>query len=154
MAVFVRTKGEWSIESVGKGIVVLGPWGYPPDVRIGPRRTGIELRMKKQGQGVATTLVSILVPSKGEVREALRTEIADSDEGMCQDNATVPCYRRQRVIKFVRGEDREYDQVVVTLSGTSKEAPFKAIAASEVEHRRFFNGKYVLTPNKGDANGS
>jgi hypothetical protein len=152
MAVFVQTKNEWSIESVGKGIVVFGQWGNPPDVRavrIGPRRIGIELTMTFQGQGESTTLVSILAPWKGEVREALRTEIADSDEGMCEDGATLPCYRRQRIIKFVKGADPEYDEVVVTLSGTTltKEAPYKAIAVSEVQRGHWSEGKYVFPPS-------
>jgi hypothetical protein len=151
MAVFVRAKSEWSVESVGKAIVVFGQWGYPPDarsLRIGPGRIGIELRFTHKGQGETTTLISILVPWKGEVREALSTEIADDDQGMCQDAGTLPCYHRRRNIKFVKAADPDYDEVLLTLSGTTltKDAPYKAIDANELQHGHFVEGKYVLTP--------
>lgn len=150
-AAFVRAKNEWSLESVGKGVVVFGQWGSPPDVRvvrIGPRHQGIELTSTYSGQGEITTWASILVPWKGDIREALNTEIGGAYDD-CHDVGTAPCYRHQRKIKFVKGTNPEYDDVVLTRSGTTltKEAPYKAIDASEVQCGHFFDGKYVLIPS-------
>jgi len=97
MAVFVRTNSEWSIDSVGRGVVVFGQWGHPPHVRVvrvGPHRPGIELRTTYTGQGETTTWASILAPWKGEIREALNIEIASAYDD-CRDGGATPWYRHR-----------------------------------------------------------
>lgn len=123
MTAFVRANNTWNIQSLNKGVVVSGEWGDPPDariLRIGERRVGIELRDAFQCAGEASVYVSILVPWKGEVREALSTEIGDDDHGTCGDG-DLPCYRNGRKITFVKGADPEYNDIIVTLSGTAQE---------------------------------
>jgi hypothetical protein len=151
MAVFGRTKNGWIIESSNKGVVVFGQWGEPPDARvvhIGQGHVGIELRITTQGQGETTTVVSFLIPWKGEITEALCTELADDDRGICGDEGMLPCYKNRRNITFVKGAEAGYDDLVLTLSGTvlTKKPPFKAVKLNQVERRRFSEGKYVIAP--------
>jgi hypothetical protein len=152
MAVFGRTNEGWSIESSNNGMVVFGQWGNPPDarlLRIGQGHVGIELRITTQGQGETTTVISFLVPWKGEITEALRTEVADDDGGICGDGGMLPCYKNRRKITFVKGAEAGYDDLVLTLSGTvlTKEPPFKTVMLNQVERRKFSEGKYVIAPH-------
>ena len=107
---------------------------------------GIELRTTYTGQGETTTWASILAPWKGEIREALNIEIASAYDD-CRDGGATPCYRHRRIIKFVKGADPAYEDIVLTRSGTmlTKDAPLKAIDANEVKRGHFFEGKYVFT---------
>lgn len=62
--------------------------------------------------------MSILVPWKGEVRKALSTEIEDDHHGTCGDG-DLTCYRDRREITLVKGADPEYNDIIVTLSGSA-----------------------------------
>jgi hypothetical protein len=147
VAAFVQTLGHWTIESSTKSPVFFGDWGQPPSARllpIGPHHVGVELQFTGGGQGVYATVVSILVPWKGDVREALTTAIAGGNGGGCGEDLP-PCYENKRNIAFVKGADPDYDDIVLTLSGTdmSNRPPFDIVEVNGTERRKLSDGRYI-----------
>ena len=115
--------------SSAKRAVFSGQWGLPPDapiVPIGSDHVGVRL------EGLATLggfsrYVSILVPWNGEIRAAFDTIIAESNGQVCgEEEGMQPCVGTQKKIAFVQGANPNYDDLVVTLSGTaiSEKPPF------------------------------
>jgi Bacterial Ig-like domain (group 2) len=152
MAAFARTSASWVVESSTKSALFSGQWGEPPGahiLRIGPEHIGVKL----EGQGAFSTYVSILVPWSGEIREAFGTIIAEGNGAVCGDEEGMqPCVGTQKSIAFVKGSNSDYDDIVLTLSGTtlSEKPPYKVVQASGIERRTFSDGKYVLAVSTPD----
>lgn len=144
-AVFVKSGGAWRIESSSTAILVDGNSGYPPDARlieIGPQRMGIELKDTYVGQGSTTTFIAMLIPWHGEIRDAIEVIIGDDDLGECRKG--VDCYKTRRQVRLVRGANPDYDDVVVTTSGTERDEKRGAVVRVRgVETWRFSEGKYL-----------
>jgi len=152
MAIFVKTSAGWVIESSTKTAIFHGEWGKPPSahiLRIGSDRVGVELVLPG-----FYTYDSILVPWKGEIRQAFGEIIAEGNGQVCSDEdidyddeslKPQPCVRTQKEISFVKGANPDYDDMVLTLSGTtlSEQRPYKITEVSETERRVFSDGKYV-----------
>ena len=148
MAAFIRTGGSWAIESSTKTAVFSGQWGKPPDahiLRIGSDHVGVKLETAFTGQGAFTINVSILVPWRGEIREAFDAIVAEGNGGGCGEEGMLPCVESHRDITFVKSTNPGYDEIVVTLSGTklSEKPPYKVVEVSATEHEQFSDGKYV-----------
>jgi len=149
-AVFAKKDGAWTVEARDLDSTIAGGWGRPPEarlLRIGPRKKGVELKVGGGGQGVTVVGVSILVPWNGSVSEALVQVISDDNGGYCgNEEGMMPCYSTHTSIGFVKGENTEYDDVIVKTAGTrlSKSAPYKAEKVDETERRVLRNGKYAL----------
>jgi len=71
-----------------------------------------------------------LVPWNGEIREAFDTIIAEGNGQVCgeedEEEGMQPCVGTQKNIAFAQGANPNYDDLVVTLSGTalSEKPPF------------------------------
>ena len=146
-AVFVPGSNGWQLESVGRAAVVLGDFGKPPDAQlaqIGPQHHGFLLRVTSK-LAKTTTYEVLLVPWKGNVQEAMQAVTADNTQDDC--GGAYPCYGYQRDLKFVPGANSEYDDIVLTLSGTdmSDKAPYNLHKVSGTDRMHFQEGKYVDT---------
>lgn len=150
VAAFFRTRAGWSVESLNEAVVVNGAWGHPADatiIRIGPDHAGIELRHSDMHFGESTVEVSILVKWKNAITEAFSAEVSDDNTGNC-GAGMPPCYFRRGKIHYVKGADSEYDDIILTRSGTAptSDSPPKIMKVNSIERWTFSDGKYVLQP--------
>ncbi len=150
-AVFVPGNNGWQLESVSRAAIVFGDFGKPPEaqlVQVGPQHHAFLLRYTTT-LAKTTTYEALLVPSKENVRDAMQWVAKDSNQDDC--GGAYPCFGYQRDLKFVPGANSEFDDIVLTLSGTdmTQKPPFSLHKASGVERLRFENGKYVEFENSG-----
>lgn len=152
-AVFVPGNNGWQLESVNRAAIVFGDFGKPPEaqlVNIGPQLHGFLLRYTTS-VSKTTTYEALLVPIKANVQDAMQWVAEDTNEGDC--GGAYPCFGYQRDLKFVHGANADYDDILLTLSGTdmAQKAPFNLHKVSGVERLRFENGKYVESQKSGQA---
>jgi Bacterial Ig-like domain (group 2) len=144
MAVFVKTNAGWVVESSTKTAVFSGAWGKPPDahiLRIGPDHFGVELQVSG-----FSTYASILVPWNGEIRQAFGEMIGEGNGQVCGgEEGMQPCVRSEERITFQKGANPEYDDMLLTLSGTAltEHPPYKIIELTGTQRRVLSDGKYV-----------
>jgi hypothetical protein len=149
MAVFIHGNDGWVVESSTKTAVFDGEYGEPPTdvhiVRLGPNHFGVELAVSSTHQGVGTHAVSILVPWNGDIRRAFQDITGEGNGGGCGEEGMLPCVSFEKTIDFVRGANPDYDDMVLTLSGTklSDGPPSKVVAVTGTERRIFSDGKYI-----------
>jgi hypothetical protein len=154
MAAFVQTSSGWVVESRTKTALFSGQWGKPPEqasiARIGPEHVGVKL----EGLCAFCRYVSILVPWKGEIREAFAEIVAEGNGQVCSDEdgddggdgmKPQPCVGTEKTLSFVKGANPDYDDIVLTLSGTTLSAkpPYKVVEVSGTERKMFSEGKYI-----------
>ncbi len=147
MATFVRGEGGWKRESLGRDVTLYGQFGGPPDaklVQIGQNRMGVELSMIYGGQDEFTDTVSLLVPWAGKVTRAFFATTSDRFDG-CETGSSVPCYSYSRKLEFVPGENPDYFDILLILSGTevTDSEPIRKIPVTGTERWRFSQGKYT-----------
>jgi hypothetical protein len=151
-AVFVPGSDGWKPESIGRAVIAYGDFGKAPEanlVEVGPQSHAFLLRVTSS-QERTTTGEALLVPWNGTVQEALRTIVADSNEGNC--GGAYPCYSNHRELKFIPGSDPQHSDIVLTLTGTDlpRNPPYKLRPVSGTERLRFQDGKYVHLEHQGD----
>jgi hypothetical protein len=151
-AVLVPGEGGWKIESIGRAVLAFGDYGKPPEaqlVQIGPQNYGFLLRVTSS-QEKTTTAEALLVPWQQSVEEAMRTVVADTNQGDC--GGAYPCFGNWRALKFAPGTNPDYYDISLTLSGTDMSAkpPYRIQKVSGAERLRFENGKYVHVERSGD----
>jgi hypothetical protein len=151
-AVFIRDSEGWKPESIGRGILAYGDFGKPPEgslIEIGPQTHAFLLRVTSV-QERTTTGEALLVPWKGAVQEAMRTVVADSNQGNC--GGAYPCYSNTRELKLVTGTDPQYSDIVLTLTGTDMPTspPYKLRPVSGTDRLHFQDGKYVHVERQSD----
>lgn len=145
-AIFAKNGTSWTVESSNKEFDVLGNWGGPPQaeiVRVGPQRSGFELKPGNTNQGETVGSVMILLAWKGGIHtvfsaETLSTETSDCGDGMgnCRDKSAE--------ITFVRGENADYDDILLTISGTElNDKTGKDEKVRRVQNWKFVEGKYA-----------
>jgi len=150
-AVFVPSSNGWQLESVGRAAIVFGDFGKPPEaqlVQVGPQHHAFLLR-STTNQAKTTTSQALLVPWNGNVHDAMQWVAAHSNQDDC--GGAYPCFGYQRDLKFVPAPNSEYDDIVLTLSGTdmAQKAPFHLHKVSGTERLRFQDGKYVQVEKTG-----
>jgi len=154
MVVLVRSNGGWVVESSTKAPVNGGEYGEPSIdahiVRIGPDRFGVELKGSSTHQGNGTSYVSILAPWKGKIHEAFTDITGEANVDCGEEKGMLPCVSFVKTIEFVRGANPDYDDMILTLSGTklSDARPYKAVAIEGTERRIFADGKYIRVAPK------
>ncbi len=151
-AVFTPSPAGWKPESLGRAVLTFGDFGKPPEARllqIGPHAHAFLLKVTSM-QERTTVAESLLVPWKGAVQEAMRTVVADSNQGSC--GGAYPCFSNQRELQFVPGSDSQYNDIVLTLSGTDlpQNPPYKIRRVTGSERLQFQDGKYVHVERQGD----
>ena len=149
MVVLVRSNGAWLVESSTKAPVDDGEYGEPSIdahiLRIGPDRFGVELKGSSTHQGAGARYVSILVPWNSEIREAFADITGEANVDCGEEKGMLPCVSFEKTIEFVRGANPDYNDMILTLSGTklSDAQPYKAVAIKGTERRIFADGKYI-----------
>jgi len=144
-AIFAKKGGAWAVESAEKAYDVLGNWGGPPQaaiVRAGPDRGAIELTPANTKQGGTEASTVILLPWKGEIREAFSAETESTEASDCGDGNQ--CADKTGEVSFARGANPDYDDIVLTIAGTETSAKTgKEVKVQRVQKWKFSDGKYV-----------
>jgi hypothetical protein len=151
-AVFTPGPEGWKPESIGRAVLTFGDFGRPPEaslLEIGPQAHAFLLRVTSV-QERTTVAEALLVPWKGGVQEAMRTVVADSNQGNC--GGAYPCFSNQRELQLMRGSDPQHNDIVLTLSGTDlpQNPPYKLHPVSGTERLQFHDGKYIHVERQGD----
>ena len=151
-AVFTPGTEGWKPESIGRAVLTFGDFGKPPEpslMKIGPQARAFLLRVTSV-QERTTVAEALLVPWKGVVQEAMRTVVADSNQGNC--GGAYPCFSNERELQLVPGADPQYNDIVLTLTGTDlpQNPPYKLRRVSGSERLQFHDGKYVHVERQGD----
>ncbi len=155
-AVFVHDGQHWKVESSRTVITQGGGFGYPPKdfrvLQVGPRRIGIEMTDRYEGQGEATKAITILVPWNGKVNEALRFITHDDDRGACGLPGGLPCYSNQKGFLVAATKNKDYFDIALNLSGTdmTNGLPYKQRIVHGTELFEWTEGFYKLKTRTGD----
>ena len=176
MAVFTRRLNTWLLEDENDAVDLAGGNGKPPGVKLvtlGNDLHGIRLESHTEAVDFSSASVSILVPWQEDVVRAFSQETAYTNRDACGPASPLqdPCYAWQRADALVEVPGQDYDDLVLTGSGTQPppdiEAPPKvtparrvhgkqppepppvpaAIPYTSVERLRFNDGKYVPLPD-------
>ena len=152
---FSAEKSGWTLTASSKAATIFGQWGHPADaslIRIGPDRHGVKLEETVSGQGENTVIMAMLVPWDKAFETALQAWIGDDDSGTCGPGGDFPCYANRKKLKFVKGGNPDYFDIVLTLNGTdvTETGPFRIRRVSGVERLRFTHGKYFRLFRTGD----
>jgi hypothetical protein len=175
MAVFTRRLNTWLLEDANDAVDLAGSNGQPPSIKVvtlGTDLHGIRLESHTEADDFASSSVSILVPWQEDVVRAFSEDTAYTNRDACGPESPMrdPCYAWQRTDAFVDVPGQDYDDLVLTGSGTQpppdldtspRARPTKlshgkqgagpaavpaALPYRSVEHLRFREGKYVPMP--------
>jgi hypothetical protein len=175
MAVFTRRMNTWLLEDENDAVDLAGSNGRPPSVKLvtlGTDLHGIRLESHTQAADFASTSMSLLIPWQEDVVRPFAGETAYSNRDVCGPESPLrePCYAWQRADTLVPIPGQDYDDLVLTGSGTQpppeadvakaakptrvrgKHKPEPptvpaAIPYTSVERLRFRDGKYVPLPD-------
>lgn len=175
MAVFTRRLNTWLLEDENDAVDLAGSRGLPPSIKLvtlGTDLHGIRLESHTEASDFSSTTMSLLVPWQEDVVRAFTGEIAYSNRNACGPDSPLrdPCYARQRTDTFEAVPGQDYEDLVLTGSGTQpppetesrkpakstrsrgKQQPEPptipaAIPYTSVERLRFRDGKYVPLPD-------
>ena len=173
MAVFTRRMNTWLLEDENDAVDLAGSNGRPPSVKLvtlGTDLHGIRLESHTQAADFASTSMSLLIPWQEDVVRPFTGETAYSNRDVCGPESPLrePCYAWQRADTLVAIPGQDYDDLVLTGSGTQPppdatkaEKPTRvrgkhkpepptvpaAIPYTSVERLRFRDGKYVPLPD-------
>jgi len=159
MAVFSQEGMQWRLVDSSRAVTISGGWGKPSTdvrvVRIGPKRSAVEITDIWTGQGETTKELQLLIPWNGTVNVGLERIIADDNKGLCGPDGDQACYANHRTVNFVHEGIANLYSLQLKLTGT--DLPDSSAAASAparmvrgVEMLRFDNGKYVQVWRRGD----
>jgi hypothetical protein len=175
MAIFTRRLNTWLLEDENEAVDLAGGNGRPPAVKLvtlGTDVHGIRLESHIEASDFSTSSISLLVPWQEDVLRAFTGETGYSNGGACGPDSPLrePCYAWQRVDTLVPVPSQDYDDLVLTGSGTQpppetesakaakptrahgrqKPQPLpvpSAIPYTSVERLRFRDGRYVPLPD-------
>ena len=175
MALFTRRMNTWLLEDENDAVDLAGSNGRPPSIKLvtlGTDLHGIRLESHTLAADFASSGMSLLIPWQEDVVRAFTGETAYSNRDACGPEAPLrdPCYAWQRADTLVPVPGQDYDDLVLTGSGTQpppeanaakvtkptrvrgKHKPEPpavpaAIPYTSVERLRFRDGKYVPLPD-------
>jgi hypothetical protein len=180
MAVFTRRLNTWLLEDSNNAVDLAGSRGLPPAIKLitlGNDLHGIRLESHTEADDFSSSSISLLVPWQEDVVRAFTGETAYSNRNACGPESPMrdPCYAWQRADTLEPVPGQDYDDLVLTGSGTQpppdldtrpKVKPAKiahgkqppqppppptAIPYTSVERLRFRDGKYVPLPDTDTA---
>jgi hypothetical protein len=175
MAVFTRRLNTWLLEEENDAVDLAGGNGRPPSIKLvtlGTDLHGLRLESHTQADDFASTSISFLVPWQEDVVRAFAGETAYSNRNACGPESALrdPCFAWQRADTLVPVPGQDYDDLVLTGSGTQPPPEIEsgkaakptrvhgrqkpeppavpaAIPYTSVERLRFRDGKYVPLPD-------
>jgi hypothetical protein len=175
MAVFTRRLNTWLLEDENDAVDLAGSNGRPPSIKLvtlGTDLHGVRLESHTQADDFSSTSMSLLVPWQEDVVRTFTGETAYSNRDACGPPSPLrePCYAWQRADTLVPVPGQEYDDLVLTGSGTRPPLEIEsakavkptrvhgrqkaepppvpaAIPYTSVERLRFRDGKYVPLPD-------
>ncbi len=178
MAVFTRRLNTWLLEDENDAVDLAGSRGLPPSIKLvtlGTDLHGIRLESHTEASDFSSTTLSLLVPWQEDVVRAFTGETAYSNRNACGPDSPLrdPCYAWQRTDTLAPVPGQDYDDLVLTGSGTQpppdvatppKTSPASltrgrrkqkpeppaipvAIPYTSVERLRFRDGTYLPLPD-------
>ncbi|HEY1965466.1 MAG TPA: hypothetical protein VGG59_11070 [Acidobacteriaceae bacterium] len=175
MAVFTRRLNTWLLEDENDAVDLAGSRGLPPSMKLvslGTDLHGVRLESHTEANDFASSSMSLLVPWQEDVMRAFTGETAYSNRGACGPDSPLrdPCYAWQRADALVPVPGQDYNDLVLTGSGTQlppesdstkavkparvrgKHQPEPpsvpaAIPYTSVERLRFRDGRYLPLPD-------
>lgn len=166
MAVFTRRLNTWVLESENEAVDLRGSRGLPPAVRmvdLGGGLHGVRLESQVVTSDESSTSMSLLVPWQDDVERAFAGETAYSNNPACGPASPLrdPCYSWRRTDSFADVPGQDYDDLVLTGSGTQPAPPPPAsskrkqaeppapavVPYTAVERLRFREGQYEPLPD-------
>lgn len=148
LAVFEKSGASWKVAASEKPDIIFGQYGNPPTAQLfqfGQRHSGIQLSDTDGGQGVVDTQVMLMVSWNGGFSPAWSGLVSSDDSMYCGPQATSPCYGYKVDLKFEKGANPEYDDLIATTTGTdlTDDATPVIKNVAGVQHLHFADGKYV-----------
>jgi hypothetical protein len=176
MAVFTLRLNTWVLESENEAVDMAGSRGLPPSFRLvtlGTELHGVRSEAHVEASDFSSARMSMLVPWQDDISRAFAGETAYSNRGACgpQSPLQEPCYAWERKDALVEVPGQDYDDLVLTGSGTipapqpklQTQGPAKVAARrgkaappqpppavipySAVERLRFRDAEYVPLPD-------
>ena len=177
MAVFTRRLNTWLLEDENDAVDLAGSRGLPPSIKLvtlGTDLHGIRLESHTEASDFSSSSMSLLVPWQEDVVRAFTGETAYSNRNACGPDSPLrdPCYAWQRTDTVVAVPGQDYDDLVLTGSGTqpppetnmppklvrghgkqkpAPPPPPAAIPYTSVERLRFRDGRYIPIPGTDTA---
>lgn len=141
MAVFTRRLNAWLLEDANDAVDLAGGNGKPPAaklVTLGTDLHGIRLESHTNADDFSSTRLSILVPWQEDITRAFSEETAYTNRDACgpQNPLRDPCYSWQRTDSFASIPGQDYDDLVLTGSGTQPPPHLDAAELTLVRHTR------------------
>jgi hypothetical protein len=148
VAVFVKAGDSWKVVASEKTDLIFGQYAVPGTAQLfqfGPHHTGIQLSDTDGGQGVMDTQVILLVAWNGGFSQAWSGLVSSDDSMYCGPQTVSPCFGYKVDLKFEKGSNPEYDDLIATTSGTdlTDATPPVLKNVAGVQHLHFADGKYV-----------
>jgi hypothetical protein len=127
MAVFTLRLNTWVLESENEAVDMAGSGGLPPSFRLvtlGTDLHGVRSEAHVEASDFSSARMSLLVPWQDDISRAFAGETAYSNRNACGPESPTrePCYAWQRKDALVEVPGQDYDDLVLTGSGT-KPAP-------------------------------
>jgi hypothetical protein len=176
MAVFTRRLNTWLLEDANDAVDLAGSNGQSPSIKLvtlGTDLHGIRLESHTEANDFASSSLSILVPWQEDVVRAFSEDTAYTNREACGPESPMrdPCYAWRRTEAFVDVPGQDYDDLVLTGSGTQPPPDLDTLARSKlhgkkgtgttavpatlpyrsVERLRFRDGKYAPMPDTDTA---
>ena len=123
MAVFTLRLNTWVLESENQAVDIAGSRGLPPSFRLvtlGTELHGVRSEAHVEASDFSSARISLLVPWQDDISRSFAGEIAYSNRNACGPESPMlePCYAWQRNDALVSVPGQDYDDLVLTGSGT------------------------------------
>lgn len=100
------------------------------------------------------TWTTLLIPVNGDVKEVFSAQIAADDKGACGPGPEdeIACYSSKMSLRFVRGNNPDYDDIELRLSGTDRVPgkPYRKRSVSGFQRLAFKDTRYITIEKQGD----
>jgi hypothetical protein len=163
MYLLTATGGQWHADASSVNVTRAGGWGEPPsgirEISVGLHHAGIEIPDAWQGGGETSKAIQNLTFWQNKPSLSILASTGDDNLGNCASTpadalppwSLPPCYRWKKTLTFVKRPSSDFDDIVLTLSGTNLDDSSKLHQVSGIQMFRYKNGKYVLFSQHGSA---
>lgn len=160
VAMFSKAGGALQLEAAMPYLDTLGSWGRPEKaepVQVGPTRHGLIFHLAGGRGGYWTERWILVVPHQNSFVRLDVDDTAGNNDGTCNRKADDPirptdkeedirvCYEYASTLKFTRGRNAEYDDIVVATTGSDRGPTNDTIIPVNRSRTFVFDGqKYIL----------